>query len=1688
MRSHIAVLLGLLTITASLAFLVSPPRAANVDPSGAPKTSTDSSAEAMQKPVYVSPITGIRYSMAYNPFKQDNVYTADEKTFTGVEELLNYEAALFPDSTYKMEPSLRDANANDEPDGRLPVIIFLTPQFGHDIAANIRAGYARSLDGVWAQRQTLLDKIMATNILGPLSTEDASIDPALNEQFKAVDSEYSSAVQRMRVDTYAETSRLNLPSQNLVAAEIEKLGGVVLYKGPFVNVIVARISSEGLRELVKNPLVSLVYRDQLMKALLNISVPSISVSDWWNAGYNTATYKLVVADTGVDKTHPALVGKITDEAVFHAAAKFNGNYADNASNPDDLQGHGTHVAGIVTSTDSTYHGAAYGLKGVVNAKFGYLATDGNGYGEWSDAMQALDWAIGTAGASVASLSFGSNTNGNGNGGMERFMDAIVDDLGVPFSAAAGNDGPGGGTLGEPADAFNIISVGAIDDHGTTARTDDDIAYFSSRGPTTDNRYKPDIAAPGADSARASWGIRSCNYEWETGNDWVDYPGTSMAAPHVGGSLVLLLNYLGPRGFFPAIPKALLLENAQDKGTAGPDNDYGWGYIDLNLAFQNKDKVYNDTVTPSQAKFYIGSWAANDRATMVWQKHVVYRGASFPTVYYPLNNLDLFLYNGQTNVRNTASTSLVDDVEQIRYNAAITTPVIKVKALPPLRGVTQEPYALATLKPFAVARPATYQTVWQGPTSVEVGNVFTLTANITNVGDLTSFGASARITPPAGLTLTGGANPAALGDVNPGALKSASWTFRADSVGNKTSNLSITSYSFEEYFNGTSSYTLRVVDSVPPQVLRAWAFPTPQNAGLNVNISAELWDNLAVFSGRANVTGPRGFTGNFTMVKDPMSGFWFIEQPYFIAGNYNVVVWASDMDHWAWNATQFTIIDSTAPSVLAHNAQPNPQQIHGRVNITATIQDQAGVMNAWVEVTDPNIVRTNVTLQKSGNSYWLENQYDILGAYGYRISAIDPSWNWRVATGSFSIVDTIPPGIQSLSAQPNPQQVYGRVNITSTITDVGGVVNAYVLITDPLGAWANRTLRRNGDNYWLEQQYNLLGSYSYIVSAVDIVGQWAVGTGSFLIVDTISPVAEAGPDQVVEWAKTVTFNGSLSTDNFGIVAYTWTFNDNGPKTLNGVIASYVFMRTGRYLVTLTVADSSGNTGMDAMNVTVRDITPPEIENVMASPDPQDINGAVTVSSKITDNVGVTGAWIAIWDPNIVMTNRSMPNVGGDDFAFTQNHSLLGTYTYRIWARDAAGNWNTTLGTFFIKDLRPPSVLSISANPDPQEILDPVQISANVQDNVGVTGVWVEIRLPGGTLAGNYTMTFDTGLGMFKRIYGTGALGLHTFTVVTSDQAGNWNYSGGQFLVHDTISPTISPTNARMNVEVDTPFNFTATANDNFEVKEAFAEIISPSGGSEGNQTMASGSGMGTIYYMNLNLHELGDYHIKLSAQDFGGNWGTGVARVTSADTSAPQANAGPDQTVLERDLVTFNGSASTDAHGIRFYNWTFTDGGPQIVRGITAQYTFMKSGRYEVTLTVTDYAGNSDQDTMVVVVNPRTTGDGQGDQPKDFYHTVGDVIVEQAPLVIMVIVGITLLVIGLVMRRRSVEKMQAEKRRAARAKKMLAMQRAQADAPPPPPPPEEDSVPAAKTPPPPLDEDTTSAKRPPPPPLPPPEDV
>jgi subtilisin family serine protease len=294
----------------------------------------------------------------------------------------------------------------------------------------------------------------------------------------------------------------------------------------------ANLTKSELLDAAKKPEVQKIYSDEKVTIQLSESGPLIK--EGWTAieqqfGYqiNGTGEKIAILDTGIDKTHPDL-NDLDDNASTNDPKVILEQDFTGCGHVYDDHGHGTHCASIAAGTGEagnyTYVGVAPGawlLNGKVLDKYG------NGWK--SDVIAGIQWAV-ENGANVISLSLGDPSNNDGSDPLSQAVDWAVGQ-GVVCVVAAGNNGNTYYSVGCPACAKEAITVGATD-------KTDKIAWFSSFGPTSDFRVKPEILAPGVNivAARAngtSMGTVINQY-------YTMSSGTSMATPHVAGAVALLL--------------------------------------------------------------------------------------------------------------------------------------------------------------------------------------------------------------------------------------------------------------------------------------------------------------------------------------------------------------------------------------------------------------------------------------------------------------------------------------------------------------------------------------------------------------------------------------------------------------------------------------------------------------------------------------------------------------------------------------------------------------------------------------------------------------------------------------------------------------------------------------------------------------------------------------------------------------------------------------------------------------------------------------------------------------------------------------------------------------------------------------------------------------------------------------------
>ncbi|MDP2926852.1 MAG: S8 family peptidase [bacterium] len=260
---------------------------------------------------------------------------------------------------------------------------------------------------------------------------------------------------------------------------------------------------------------------------------------------NTADpIKVGIIDTGISKDHPDLKANI----------KGGVNTINPRKSWNDDNGHGSHVAGITAGLDNEIGVIGVGPKIDLYA-IKVLSASGSGY--LSDVIEGIQWAMAN-GMQVINMSLGTASD------VQSLHDAVIaaKGAGIVVVAAAGNSGESSDpSVIFPAAYPEAIAVSATDQNNV-------IASWSSRGPEVD------LAAPGVSI-----------YSTYKGTGYATLFGTSMAAPHVTGSVALVLNT--PVGSYdanansvwdPDEVQAKLQATVTDLGIAGPDNLYGWGLV------------------------------------------------------------------------------------------------------------------------------------------------------------------------------------------------------------------------------------------------------------------------------------------------------------------------------------------------------------------------------------------------------------------------------------------------------------------------------------------------------------------------------------------------------------------------------------------------------------------------------------------------------------------------------------------------------------------------------------------------------------------------------------------------------------------------------------------------------------------------------------------------------------------------------------------------------------------------------------------------------------------------------------------------------------------------------------------------------------------------------------------------------
>ena len=290
-------------------------------------------------------------------------------------------------------------------------------------------------------------------------------------------------------------------------------------------------------------------------------IEQINIHELHELGFTGNGVRILVMDTGFNLTHNSLLGiNVIDQwdVLKNDQETADETEEEVAVNQDY---HGTAVLSTIASNaPGEFMGVAFDAEFLL-AKTEDVAQEIQF--EEDNYVAGLEWGE-ENGADVVSTSLGyldwyEYSDMDGNTAVTTIGVDIAASLGVVCVTAAGNSGSSSWYyIIAPADADSVISVGAVADNGI-------IATFSSHGPTSDGRIKPELCARG----RQTWCVNP-----NSNTNYSRLSGTSLACPLVAGAAALILQ-ARPNWSAMEVREAMMMtaSNADN-----PDNTYGYGIL------------------------------------------------------------------------------------------------------------------------------------------------------------------------------------------------------------------------------------------------------------------------------------------------------------------------------------------------------------------------------------------------------------------------------------------------------------------------------------------------------------------------------------------------------------------------------------------------------------------------------------------------------------------------------------------------------------------------------------------------------------------------------------------------------------------------------------------------------------------------------------------------------------------------------------------------------------------------------------------------------------------------------------------------------------------------------------------------------------------------------------------------------
>ncbi|WP_126713796.1 putative Ig domain-containing protein, partial [Staphylococcus epidermidis] len=588
----------------------------------------------------------------------------------------------------------------------------------------------------------------------------------------------------------------------------------------------------------------------------------------------------------------------------------------------------------------------------------------------------------------------------------------------------------------------------------------------------------------------------------------------------------------------------------------------------------------------------------------------------------------------------------------------------------------------------------------------------------------------------------------------------------------------------------------------------------------------------------------------------------------------------------------------------------------------------------------------------------------VGSYTVTVTTTDESGNATETTFTINVEDTTKPTVEDIADQTQ------EVNTEIEPIKIEATDNSGQAVTNKVDGLPDGVTFDEATNT-ISGTPSEVGSYTVTVTTTDESGNATETTFTIDVEDTTKPTVEDIADQTQEVNTEIEPIKIEATDNSGQAVTNKveglpdgvTF-DEATNTISGTPSE-----VGRYDITVTTTDESGNVTETTFTIDVEDTTKPTVEDIVDQT--QEVNTEITpIKIEATDNSGQAVTNKVDGLPDGVTFDEATNTISG-----TPNE--VGSYDITVTTTDESGNSETTTFTINVEDTTKPTVESVADQT--QEVnteIEPIKIEA--KDNSGQAITNKVDGLPAG-------VTFDEAT---NTISGTpNEVDSYDIKVTTTDESGNATETTFTINVEDTTKPTvedIADQTQEVNTEI-TPITIESEDNSGQAVTNKVEGLPDGVTFDEATNTIS-----GTP-------SEVGSYTVTVTTTDESGNSETTTFTIDVKDTTKPTVEDIADQTQEVNTEITPITIESEDNSGRAVTNKV--DGLPD---GVTFDETTntisgtpSEVGRYDITVTTTDESGNATETTFAIDVEDTTkpTVESVADQTQEVNTEIEPIKIE-----------------------------------------------------------------------------------------------